>query len=649
MTIMTGEDSATKESRGPRRRGVPSSRRRVFLSHSRADRDIVLQVAAALITHRLPVWLDRWELKPGDSIIERIESGIAASGYMVVFLSPASARSRWVRREMSSALMAELTDRSITVVVALLPGSSETDVPGLLRDKLWVDFRVDLTEGVAALFELFGRKRRSSDLLTARAASQINTGRPFDAIPLLERALALYPSNYEAMYFLAIASDLTQSSVDRVALLRTASAGRRNSALFKVALGVELVKHGDTSTGVPTLKEACVLDPESTAVHFAAAMALRFAGEHRAAQEAFERYLAGDHDALDAEQVLQARFNLALSRASTGDHRGAVAEYEAIDDWERRSDVLTARATSIAHLGDPQATLLAWEAARDASPGEIEPHTALAEVYFKQGRFSEAVREGRQIVSIAPGNATAHHNLARLLWATRRHADAIVLYYQTLELDPTISGVREELRRLLAEASGGDDERESADESNRRIEVRLRHDAIDRLPTRELEILDTLTDEAATAMAADDQSAMILVSNRLETLPPGSDIGEQRRLSLLGALYLRIGAPDEAVRCCRAAVSVMPGAHWLHRNLAVAYEASGRPDRALEEWDLAVVLGPKDCGLEFELIMKLGLADLLDAARARLERFVLECAESEHVGKARELLAAYEQDDETSS
>jgi hypothetical protein len=67
--------------------------RRLFLSYSRQDRDIVLQVATDLAASRFSIWLDRWELRAGDSIVEKINTALSASSYIVVFLSQASLRS----------------------------------------------------------------------------------------------------------------------------------------------------------------------------------------------------------------------------------------------------------------------------------------------------------------------------------------------------------------------------------------------------------------------------------------------------------------------------------------------------------------------------------------------------------------------------
>ena len=48
----------------------------VFLSHSSKDKAVVRAVADRLRADGLRVWLDDWEIRPGDSIPAKIEEGL---------------------------------------------------------------------------------------------------------------------------------------------------------------------------------------------------------------------------------------------------------------------------------------------------------------------------------------------------------------------------------------------------------------------------------------------------------------------------------------------------------------------------------------------------------------------------------------------
>ena len=51
----------------------------VFLSHSSKDKAVVRVVAERLRKDGLRVWLDDWEIRPGDSIPAKIEDGLEHS------------------------------------------------------------------------------------------------------------------------------------------------------------------------------------------------------------------------------------------------------------------------------------------------------------------------------------------------------------------------------------------------------------------------------------------------------------------------------------------------------------------------------------------------------------------------------------------
>lgn len=48
----------------------------VFLSHSTQDKTFVEQLAHDLTGHGLHVWYSDWEIKVGDSIVQKISQGI---------------------------------------------------------------------------------------------------------------------------------------------------------------------------------------------------------------------------------------------------------------------------------------------------------------------------------------------------------------------------------------------------------------------------------------------------------------------------------------------------------------------------------------------------------------------------------------------
>jgi len=71
----------------------------VFLSHSSKDKAVVRAVAERLRADGLRVWLDEWELKPGDSIPAKIEEGLEYSRMLVLCMSASAFGSDWAQLE----------------------------------------------------------------------------------------------------------------------------------------------------------------------------------------------------------------------------------------------------------------------------------------------------------------------------------------------------------------------------------------------------------------------------------------------------------------------------------------------------------------------------------------------------------------------
>jgi hypothetical protein len=91
----------------------------------------------------LSVWLDKWNLIPGDTWQEKIERALDESECCVVFLGP-NGVGPWQNMEMRSALNARVSENSIRVVPVLLPGAvrqKESQLPRFLRELTWVVFK----------------------------------------------------------------------------------------------------------------------------------------------------------------------------------------------------------------------------------------------------------------------------------------------------------------------------------------------------------------------------------------------------------------------------------------------------------------------------------------------------------------------------
>lgn len=110
----------------------------IFLSHTHADKPFVRRLKAALNEHGVSdVWVDEAEIMLGDTLTRKIEEGLTKTRYFGVVLSPRSVKSRWVQKELETAMTKEIETGSVVVLPLLY---EECDLPPFLKGKLYADF-----------------------------------------------------------------------------------------------------------------------------------------------------------------------------------------------------------------------------------------------------------------------------------------------------------------------------------------------------------------------------------------------------------------------------------------------------------------------------------------------------------------------------
>lgn len=122
--------------------------KKVFLCHSSSDKLFVDRLASDLEKVNIGVWYDKWEIKVGDSLIEKIQEGLNNNDYLVIILSPESVISEWVKRELNSALMKEIKEKKVVVLPCLI---SNCSMPVFLSEKKYADFTKSYEDGFTDL------------------------------------------------------------------------------------------------------------------------------------------------------------------------------------------------------------------------------------------------------------------------------------------------------------------------------------------------------------------------------------------------------------------------------------------------------------------------------------------------------------------
>lgn len=110
-----------------------------FISHSSDVKEkFVIKFAEKLMNKGVDAWLDIWEIKPGDSIVNKIfEEGIKNCQAFIIILSKKSINSKWVRQELDVAIIKQI-ENQIKLIPVLI---DDVEVPEALKAIAWVKIK----------------------------------------------------------------------------------------------------------------------------------------------------------------------------------------------------------------------------------------------------------------------------------------------------------------------------------------------------------------------------------------------------------------------------------------------------------------------------------------------------------------------------
>lgn len=109
----------------------------LFISYRSVEKDLPLQLAADLMKHGYPVWMDRLQgILPGDPWRKSLEQGVNNATGVVACLSRNYVESTWCRRELQRA------DSLRIPIFPILLGPMPDDLwPMEIQDRQYADFR----------------------------------------------------------------------------------------------------------------------------------------------------------------------------------------------------------------------------------------------------------------------------------------------------------------------------------------------------------------------------------------------------------------------------------------------------------------------------------------------------------------------------
>jgi hypothetical protein len=127
----------------------PAAPPKVFVSHASEDKQrFVGRFAARLRENGVDAWLDQWEMKPGDSLVDRIfEQGLKSAQAVIIVLSAVSVTKPWVREELNNSVVSRI-NRGLRIIPVVI---DQCAVPEALAATLWQ--RVDDLEHYDEAFQ----------------------------------------------------------------------------------------------------------------------------------------------------------------------------------------------------------------------------------------------------------------------------------------------------------------------------------------------------------------------------------------------------------------------------------------------------------------------------------------------------------------
>jgi hypothetical protein len=109
----------------------------VFLSYARADAAQVHRLAENLHNAGLEVFLDEWEIAPGDVLVHQLDRGLLNSRNGILAVTPTSLSRPWVLEEYAALLTRTVAGQQRLIPVLL----ADAGMPPLLASRVYVDLR----------------------------------------------------------------------------------------------------------------------------------------------------------------------------------------------------------------------------------------------------------------------------------------------------------------------------------------------------------------------------------------------------------------------------------------------------------------------------------------------------------------------------
>jgi hypothetical protein len=138
---------------------VSAAAPKVFVSHASEDKPVVVPLATRLRADGVEALLDKWEIRIGDSLVDKIFSGIDGCDVFLIVLSRISVQKPWVREELNAGFVTMLAKKTRLMAVRI----DDCEVPLVLKSRRWLnldprgDYETEYRELLTAIFDKHDR------------------------------------------------------------------------------------------------------------------------------------------------------------------------------------------------------------------------------------------------------------------------------------------------------------------------------------------------------------------------------------------------------------------------------------------------------------------------------------------------------------
>jgi hypothetical protein len=140
-------EAALETEKSRKQNEVEIETKQVFICHDKKDAKLAHKLAEDLNRLGVKVWISPESIDPGESWVDAINRGLEESSHMVVLLTPAAVKSKWVKMETNVAISLEIDD-----LIQVIPLDVEPcKTPPLWNSYQMISFRQDYETGLDQL------------------------------------------------------------------------------------------------------------------------------------------------------------------------------------------------------------------------------------------------------------------------------------------------------------------------------------------------------------------------------------------------------------------------------------------------------------------------------------------------------------------